>query len=52
MELEHLGIQIKDEFKDVFSKIPHLNDLPTNVLCRIKLKDASKTVHTRTYTTL
>ena len=50
-ELERLGIQMKKEFQDVFSKIPHLDELPTDVFCRIKLKDAFKTVQTRTYTT-
>ena len=50
-ELKRLGIQMKEEFRDVFSEIPHLDDLPANVFCRIKLKDASKTVQTRTYTT-
>jgi len=51
-ELERLGIQIKNEFRDVFSEIPHLDELPTEVFCRIKLKDALKTVQTWTYTTL
>ena len=45
-ELEHLRIQMKEEFQDIFSKIPHLDDLPTDVFCRIKLKDVSKTVQT------
>jgi len=45
-ELERLGIQMKEEFRDIFSKIPHLDDLPTDVFCQIKLKDASKTVQT------
>jgi len=43
---------MKHEFKDVFSEIPHLDELPTDVYCRIKLKDASKSVQTRTYSTL
>ena len=50
-ELEKLGIRIKYEFKDIFSEIPHMNKLPTDIFCRIKLKDASKTVQTRTYST-
>jgi hypothetical protein len=50
-ELRHLGDQMKSEFKEVFSEIPHINDLPTEVYCRIRLKDASKCVHTRTYST-
>jgi hypothetical protein len=50
-ELERLGVQIKTEFKDVFSEIPHIDELPSDVFCRIKLKDASKTVQTQTYST-
>ena len=42
---------IKIEFKDVFSEIPHIDDLPSDVYCRIKLKDASRSIHTRTYST-
>jgi hypothetical protein len=45
-ELQCLGEDMKMEFKDVFSEIPHLDELPTDVYCHIKLKDASKTVQT------
>jgi hypothetical protein len=48
--LKHLGIQMKDEFRDIFSEIPHLDELPMEVFCQIKLKDPSKMVQTRTYT--
>src|SRR5882762_352988 len=51
-ELEQLGSQLKSDFKDVFSQIPHLDDLPTDVYCWIRLKDTSKCVQTRTYSTL
>src|SRR6202167_1497175 len=50
-ELQLLGESLKTEFKDVFSEIPHINELPTDVYCRIKLKDASKSIQTRTYST-
>jgi hypothetical protein len=50
-ELQRLGQCIKDEFIDVFSEIPHLDELPTDVYCCIKLKDASKTVQTCSYST-
>ena len=43
-ELDHLRTEMKEEFRDVFSKIPHVDELPNNVFCWIKLKDASKTV--------
>src|ERR1700676_641676 len=49
-ELEHLGIQMKDGFWDVFSEIPHLEELPTDVFCRIKLKYVFKMVQMRMYT--
>ena len=50
-QLTQLGKDILGEFKDVFAPIPHHDDLPHDFYCRIKLKDASKTVSTRTYTT-
>ena len=50
-ELQLLGESLKTEFKDVFSEIPHIDELPTDVYCRIKLKDASKSIQTRTYST-
>jgi hypothetical protein len=50
-ELEKLGAQMKSEFKDIFSEIPHLDELPTDVYCRIWLKDTLKCVQTCTYST-
>jgi hypothetical protein len=50
-ELQKLGVAIKIEFKDVFSEIPHIDDLPSDIYCRIKLKDASRSIHTHTYST-
>ena len=50
-ELEQLSDQMKSDFIDVFSEIPHINELPTDVYCHIKLKDTSKSIHTQTYTT-
>jgi hypothetical protein len=46
-ELQHLGETLKTEFKDVFSEIPHIDELPTDVYCRIKLKDATKSIQTQ-----
>ena len=43
---------MKTKYKDIFDPIPHLDDLPTNVYCRIQLKDASKTFATHSYMTL
>jgi hypothetical protein len=42
---------MKTEFKDVFSEIPHIDELPTDIYCWIKLKDMSKTIQTWTYST-
>ena len=51
VQLDHLSDSVKTKYKDVFSEIPHIDDLPTDVYCRIKLKDATKTVTTRSYST-
>ena len=45
-ELQKLGVAMKIEFKDIFSKIAHINDLPSDVYYQIKLKDASRSIHT------
>jgi len=50
-QLHRLGESVKNKYKDIFAPIPHLNDLPTNVYCRIKLKDVRKTFATRLYST-
>jgi hypothetical protein len=48
-KLIKLGKQIKAEFADVFEPIPHVDRLPSDVQCQIKLKDATQTITTRTY---
>ena len=50
-ELTHLGEALKNNFTDVFSEFPHIDELPKDMYCRIKLKDASKTIQMRTYST-
>jgi hypothetical protein len=45
-QLNRLGEAVKEKYKDVFSPIPTLDELPTDVYCRIRLKDASKTFAT------
>ena len=50
-QLNCLSDSIKTKYKDIFDPILHLNDLPTNVYCRIQLKDTSKTFATCSYTT-
>jgi hypothetical protein len=51
VELSKLGDDVKANYADVFATIPHMDELPTDVYCRIQLKDASKTITTRTYST-
>ena len=41
-QLHQLGELVKNKYKDIFAPIPHLNDLPSDVYCKIKLKDATK----------
>jgi hypothetical protein len=48
-QLDRLSDAVKEKYKDVFSPIPHLDDLPTDVYCHIRLKDATKTFATRSY---
>ena len=50
-QLHQLGESVKNKYKDIFAPIPHLNDLPSDVYCRIKLKDATKMFTTRSYST-
>jgi hypothetical protein len=48
-KLRALSSDIINKFPDVFSPIPHIDDLPTDVYCCIKLKDLDKMIHTRSY---
>jgi hypothetical protein len=41
---------VKTKYSKVFNLIPHIDELPTDVYCCIKLKDTSKTITTCTYT--
>ena len=50
--LKILKNKIKEEYKDIFELIPHANLLPDNYTARIKLKNAEKTILSRTYTCL
>jgi hypothetical protein len=50
--LKDLGTEIVKEFSDIFQPIvPPVHKLPDDVLCHITLKDASKLITTRTYST-
>jgi hypothetical protein len=48
-ELGRLNKAVKEKYKDVFRPIPHISELPEDVYCHISLKDASKTISTRSY---
>jgi hypothetical protein len=45
-ELMKLGDEMKKEFVVVFKPIPHVDSLPTDVYCHIKLKDVSQRIAT------
>jgi hypothetical protein len=47
--LHHLDEAVKEEYTNVFKPIPHINRLPTVVYCHISLRDANKSVSTRSY---
>lgn len=44
--LREMDAKVKEEFHDVFEAIPHVDQLPNDIYCRISLKDASKTFAT------
>jgi hypothetical protein len=50
-KLADLGKTIINEYADVFAPIPHIDELPTDIYCRIRLKDTSKSIHARSYST-
>lgn len=43
------GDKLKTEFHDVFDAIPHVDELPTDITMKITLKEAEKTIVTRSY---
>jgi hypothetical protein len=50
-EWEHyqlMGDNLK-QYRQLFEPIPHVDDLPSDVLCEIKLKDANQAFRKRTY---
>ena len=40
---------LKTEYKDIFEPIPHADELPRNVVAEIQIKDAEKTIKSRSY---
>jgi hypothetical protein len=50
-QLDRLSDEVKKKYAKVFEPIPHIDELPTDVYCRIQLKDAYKKISTRLYST-
>ncbi len=48
-DMDNREQNLKVEFAPVFEPIPHIDELPTTVLARIKLKEVEKTIRSRTY---
>jgi hypothetical protein len=49
--LASLARQVIQDNQDVFAQIPHIEELPQDIYCRIKLKDETKTMATKSYST-
>jgi hypothetical protein len=45
-------LKVHETYADVFRAIPHVDEMPDMVQCKIKLKNAEKTISTRTYSCL
>lgn len=43
-QLKYMGAEAFQKYTHVFEPIPHVDDLPIDVYCRIKFKDAAKTI--------
>lgn len=50
-QLNHLSNTVKHKYKEIFELIPHLDELPTDIYCHIKVKDATQQITTRSYNT-
>lgn len=48
-ELVKWGANVVKDFKDVFDMVPHLDELPSDIFYRIKLKDSEKTITMYSY---
>ncbi|KAJ7785793.1 hypothetical protein B0H16DRAFT_1753716 [Mycena metata] len=46
---QKLGDKLKSEYRPIFEPIPHVDNLPTDVLCEIKMKDAYQSISKRSY---
>ena len=50
-KLNELGEKVRIQYADVFSSIPHTSALPDDFYARITLKDPTKSITTRSYST-
>jgi hypothetical protein len=50
--MDKLDEKVKERYADVFRPIPHVDEMPDTILCKIDLKDASRTIDTRNYSCL
>ena len=48
-QLNQMGAEISKSYTTIFEPCPHSEELPKDVYCHIKLKDASKTITTWSY---
>jgi hypothetical protein len=48
-KLAKLNNEVKETYANVFRPIPHVDDMPDTVRCKISLKDASRLITTRSY---
>ena len=48
-KLAQLEIKLKSNFREVFEAIPHVSELPTNVLASIHLKNAEQMIKLHSY---
>ncbi|GLB45211.1 putative retrotransposable element tf2 155 kda protein type 1-like [Lyophyllum shimeji] len=48
-KLQKFESAMKTEFRDIFEPIPHVNELPRDVLAEIHLQKAEQSIRTRTY---
>ncbi len=44
-----LEIDVKKTYEDIFQPLPHVDEMPDRVTCKIELKNAEKTITGRSY---
>jgi hypothetical protein len=49
VELTEKGEKIRNDYPTLFEPVPHIDFLPKNVVCEIKVKQAEHDIETRTY---